>query len=521
MPRDRSARCWVLALMGTVSLTLSSCGQGEDLAGPAPAALQVITQTSGTGTDPDGYTASIDGRQAVPIALVDTLLESGVTPGVHTVDLGGVAAGCAVDGGGSRTVTAVSGTTASADFAVTCTDPAVPTGTVLVAVATSGSVIDPDGYLVALDPSLTRAVGLSDQVRIDGVAAGHQLVRLSGLAANCSVQGQNPVTVDVPPGGEASTAFVVRCWPPPSGRIAFVRSSSVDIQSVSGVPLHSFALESVHRPSWSPDGRFLAVVGSSVLVQRVSGGPAVELAGCLPSGNRPAWSPDGDRLLCLSEDGRLSSVQRDGANTRFLSPSTSTHVTSAHYLADGRVFFAAEVEPNSFAAFRVAADGTDLTRLFTLPDDVSGGTVVPSPDGQSVAYVAGGFLGELHVARSDGTNARIVASFEIDVSDGTAPVWAPDGSRIAFLAGDSFPSSELWLVSPDGASLIRVPVPGESDTPEAGVPDWSPDGSRLTFHLTLGPDEGLLSDVFIVRADGSEFERLTLSGDATDPAWGP
>jgi Tol biopolymer transport system component len=526
MPRARSARCLLLALIGIISLTLFDCGQGEDLAGPEPATLQVTTQTSGTGTDPDGYTVSIDGRHPLPIALVDTLVENAVTPGQHTVELGGVAPGCAVEGGTFRSVTAASGTTASDSFLVSCPDPETPVGTLLVSVTTSGVDLDPDGYVVAADPSIRRAVGSSDQVRLEGVPAGRQSIRLSGLAANCSVQGENPVTVDVTPGGEADTAFVVRCWPPPSGRIAFVTSSSVIILTPGGIPLDTFALESAGRPSWSPDGQFIALVEgdrSSVLVQRLSGGAAVELPGCLPSGNRPVWSPDGSRLLCLSQEGRLSSVQRDGSNPRDLSPQTGTRVISAQYLSDARIFFFAEVQGEGFVAFRVTADGTGRSRLFALPAEeimVSEGTVVPSPDGQSVAYVGGLSVGgQLIVTRIDGTNARAITSLTFGVNDQTAPVWAPDASRIAFLAGQfSLHTDEVWLVNPDGTNLTRAPLP-QPELLGAGIPDWSPDGTRLAFDFA--PSADLLSDVYTIRADGSGLQRLTASGQGREPAWGP
>jgi Tol biopolymer transport system component len=232
--------------------------------------------------------------------------------------------------------------------------------------------------------------------------------------------------------------------------------------------------------------------------------------------------------LCLSDDGRLSSVQRDGSNSRFLSPQNGTRVISAHYLSDGRIFFFAEIQGEGFVASRVAADGTGLTRLFTLPEDItfSQGTVVPAPDGQRVAYVlmSSHFLGgNLYAANLDGTNARIVSS-DIGVAESTAPIWSPDGSRIAFLTGDSFffRPSELWLVSPDGANLVRAPVPGEPELPGAGVPDWSPDGARLAFDVTVGLFEPeILSSIFIIRADGSDLQRLTAPGDGREPAWGP
>jgi Tol biopolymer transport system component len=395
-------------------------------------------------------------------------------------------------------------------------------------VTTSGVDLDPDGYVVAVDPTIRGVVGSSDQVRLEGVPAGQQSTRLSGLAANCSVQGENPVTVDVPPGGEADTTFVVRCWPPPSGRIAFVTSSSVEIVTPGGVTLNSFAFESPGLPSWSPDGQFIAFVGSSVLVQPLSGGTAVELPGCLPSGNRPVWSRDGSRLLCLSDEGRLSTVQRDGSNQRFVSPENGIRVISASFLPDGGIFLFAEVQGEGFEAFRAAVDGSDLTRLFTLSEDItfSEKTVIPSPDGQSVAYVLGFLPADLYVAGIDGTNAQVVASSTAGMSTQTAPVWAPDGSRIAFSVGEAAQLSELWMVDPDGTDLIQAPLPGDAIFPGVGVLDWSPDGTHLVFEFSSGPGEepgvGVVpSSIFTIRADGSGLQRLTGSTDARMPAWGP
>ena len=46
-----------------------------------------------------------------------------------------------------------------------------------------------------------------------GLAAGDHSVQLSGLAANCTVSGANPQTVNVPGGGTATAPFTVTCTP--------------------------------------------------------------------------------------------------------------------------------------------------------------------------------------------------------------------------------------------------------------------------------------------------------------------
>ena len=350
----RHGRAWraALVLTGVVPISVLGCGQGEALSGPTPPALLVTTASGGDATDPDGYTIAIDGRTPTSIGTRDSLLESSVTPGIHTVDLGGLAVGCAVEEGSSRSVTATVGATVKVDFTVTCTLPAPSeTGEVRVTVSTSGTDPDPDGYLVAVDPEESRPVASSGEVVFDGVAVGPQRVRLSGLAGNCSVQGENPVETEVTAGGEVVVAFSVRCWPPAAGRIVFAQAqpgsfdpSSLAVISTGGNPQRQFSpTPFAERPSWSPHGDFIAFNGgdesfeATVRVLPASGSPSVQLPGCFLSAARPAWSPDGTRLVFAvprdnAEDDRESSiytVRADGSAMERLTASATYDVEPA------------------------------------------------------------------------------------------------------------------------------------------------------------------------------------------------
>jgi TolB protein len=56
------------------------------------------------------------------------------------------------------------------------------------------------------------------------------------------------------------------------------------------------------------------------------------------------------------------------------------------------------------------------------------------------------------------------------------PVWAPDGSWLAF-AGHDGPNTEIYAAQPDGSSLTRL----TSDGFLARSPAWSPDGRHIAF----------------------------------------
>lgn len=127
------------------------------------------------------------------------------------------------------------------------------------------------------------------------------------------------------------------------------------------------------------------------------------------------------------------------------------------------------------------------------------------------------------------------------VAGGRGGSWSPDGTRIAYTAGEY--SSEVYILdvatgtstqvtknayneggprwSPDGKQLVFIRRVGPMDTPyrivtasvnggdertvlqHAREPNWSPDGKRIAF---VGED---WPQVFLVAVDGSGARRLT------------
>lgn len=87
---------------------------------PSSGAIQVVTATSGTNPDPDGYAFSIDGGPAQPIGVNGTATVTNLVAGDHPVELSDVAANCTVQGANPQVVTVASGGTVDASFALTC-----------------------------------------------------------------------------------------------------------------------------------------------------------------------------------------------------------------------------------------------------------------------------------------------------------------------------------------------------------------------------------------------------------------
>jgi hypothetical protein len=75
------------------------------------------------------------------------------------------------------------------------------TGVILISVSTTSASadVDPDGYALSIDGQPGQPVGVNANVTMGALLKGTHLVRLDGVASNCSVSGLNPRSVYVFP----------------------------------------------------------------------------------------------------------------------------------------------------------------------------------------------------------------------------------------------------------------------------------------------------------------------------------
>jgi hypothetical protein len=84
-------------------------------------------------------------------------------------------------------------------------------GTIVVAVNTTGSNPDPDGYTASLDEGLVQALEVNGSVTFAGVRTGSHAVHLDGVAINCVPTPSSPVIVTLSPDNTVTTSFTVTC----------------------------------------------------------------------------------------------------------------------------------------------------------------------------------------------------------------------------------------------------------------------------------------------------------------------
>jgi Tol biopolymer transport system component len=109
--------------------------------------------------------------------------------------------------------------------------------------------------------------------------------------------------------------------------------------------------------------------------------------------------------------------------------------------------------------------------------DIVAETAASSPDGKRLAYTN---LGDLFVARSDGTGSRKLLSVKGDILSVT---WSPDSDHLRFgsseTAGTSGQQLE-WEVAADGTGLHRL-LEGWHNPPNECCGKWTADGKHFVF----------------------------------------
>jgi hypothetical protein len=201
MPTSQSLFLVVTAL----SVLTTACGS-EDPAGASARTLEITIDTSGDEPDADGYTIQIDAESARPIPASEILRHRDISPGDHTVYVGGVAENCQVQGANPRTISLPAEGTTAITIEVVC---AARTGSMLVTTLTRGPSPYPSNHTIAVD-GVERSAIDTGRVLIGGLAPGRHEVQLRGVAAHCTAQG-NPRTLSVRALEVALVTFFVNC----------------------------------------------------------------------------------------------------------------------------------------------------------------------------------------------------------------------------------------------------------------------------------------------------------------------
>jgi peptidase M66-like protein len=513
MPSRSVAR--VLAVLAMASaVSWLGCGGGSDIAGPEPGSLDVTTATTGPEPDVDGYTLSIDGAAPVAIAVNASRHTEGMVAGQHTVALAGLAGNCTVATGVGVTIEVLAGAAAAVRFEVAC---AATSGTIEVVTTSAGSPPDPDGYQLLLDGAPAQAIGASATVSIPGTAPGPHTVGLGGLAANCSLDGDNPRAVTVSPGAVAPVAFTIACTalPPTTGSIAITTATTGPAQDPDG---YAFTID---QGGAQPVG----VNGTVSVAGLPAGSHAVRLQGAAANCTIGAANP---RTIAVVAGGT--------ATTTFAVTCTATTgalAVTVTGLPAGTSAAVTVTGPNGFTrAVTATANLTDLApgSYTVAAADVANGasTYTPSPKSRVVPVAAGATASAAvsYAAVVPSLNLRIDGWFitqSVQSAAGDVPlVQNRDGFVRVFVLADgpntATPRVRLSMyLNGTLARTFDIPAPGPSTPQSRDENDLASSWNVKIPRELFGPGLTVLAEVDPANAIAEKNEsdnRYPVSGTA-------
>jgi Tol biopolymer transport system component len=231
-------------------------------------------------------------------------------------------------------------------------------------------------------------------------------------------------------------------------------------------------------------------------VSQVSG-QDLRTVGAMPSGdNRLLWSPDGLRLIFSDGKDLLDAGQFDIVN---LTNSAGPNNTEATISPDGmRIAFTSNRDGNQ-EIYVINADGSNPRNLTNNP--ASDSSPAWSPDGTRIAFVSDRD-GNSEIYSMSAADGASLARHTSNTFADTNPVWSRDGKLAYLSAQNGF--SDLWMIDTTGPRALTT-------NEKVSAPVWAPNSQRIAY-VGESPVNSGSEEVFSIRADGTDKMQYTVDG---------
>ena len=262
----------------------------------------------------------------------------------------------------------------------------------------------------------------------------------------------------------------------------------------------SYAFVSVPPPGrlitfgWAPDKSGLSQL---TLVNSDGTGRRLVLTTAGANGiARPLWTPGGELLFeegLQGADPTLQLIDTMGTRHGTLDSTFSMSMEAAYSSSPAELYFyGAPKSGGPVGIYKAQADGS--APAFLVP----GYAPAPSPDGSRIAFVHGDTV---YVRNNGDGTKQAIATNAVSVR------WSPDGDWIAFIPVEE---DAVTFIHPDGTGRHST----QWRFVEPYTLSWSPDGLGV---MVAGAAGGLL----LVRASDGEAIPIAGTGDLLEPGWRP
>ena len=490
----------VAALIG--GLAVLACT--DSLSPNNEGAVRVSATIRGLDADSDGITVSIDG--GAPVAVLPPESKTiKLQMGRHTMEVGGVAANCFLNGPDTRSVAINAAETLDVSVMESC---ASLTGVIEVKMPTTGPDPDADGYAVTLDAGSAQPISANGVVRFAGVSAGTHQIAFGGLAENCTGASASPVDVSV------SVGLAIR----DTARVVI----GVSCTAVTGV---IEVRSGTTGPDADPNGYDLSLDSGPVQVLApngiyhfvaVSGGPhSLNVAGLATNCTEPGPNP---RPVNVTVGGAL----RD---TQVVAIAVSCTATTG-VIEITRVTSGPDQGANTYTATLDGGASQPLSSLVTRLAGVSGGPHSLLFSGFAPNCTpAGSNPIDLSIAVGGAIQDTVRVTLSVTCTATTGAIRVHDVST-----GPWLPSQ--YLISRDGGTLAALPtgtqlllggvLPGSHSILLAGVPGTctvtSPNPVTVDVAVSDTAEVGFDVECTSAPSTGAELV-FTTTGANLDPSY--
>src|SRR5688572_13271005 len=352
---------------------LTSCSEPS---APEPGSIRVSISTAGGDQDQNGYRVLIGSERVQAIATQGSILIENIPAGTHALTMDGIADNCVLAGPQSRPVTVESVSIAEVAFEVGC----ALTG---IEVTTRTTGFDPPNNYPVEAAAQSHFAATNGTLLLTRLIPGSHTVSVK-VPSNCSVAGNNQLTVIVANRVVTPVAFDVTCLPTEKS-ILFVRDTlipgnhfSISILAIGVTGSSATYLGEGHSPEWSPGGQHFTYSTARCdyyyydcyggLSEMDVNSRATRIVENGSLGDDPAWSRDGSNLAFIRLAGyggfaTLHIARNDGSPGAQVAIPPLVGALGPSWSADGKriAFHCYGQDGNQICV--INADGTGLVRL--------------------------------------------------------------------------------------------------------------------------------------------------------------
>lgn len=355
---------------------------------PSTGSIEVVIATTGSGTDSDGYTLTLDGATEATALANETVTIDEVEEGSYTVAIEGVASNCAVSGNSTQSVSVTAGSSVTVNFNIDC----------VKSLANKIVYIDDSSSpekVYAMDPDGSNKEMLFEKSGFSSFDISPDGTRITFSAG--------PVT--------NSNLYVINA--DGTGEVELTSNSSGN-----------------NDPAWSPDGTQIVFSRSDsnndeqIFVINDDGTNLSPLTDNSYSGREPHWSPDGSKIVfdAFTDNYEIAVMDANGSNLTFLTNNSPVRDQDPVWSPDGRKIAFASTRDGNFHVYTMNTDGSNVEAITSGSHTYRNPSW--SPDGSSLVF--DGYEGNsIDVFVFDTESEALFNRTEASGNDEELPKWGP------------------------------------------------------------------------------------------------